>query len=292
MDYIKTDEGILLKDAKDFQPRHIFECGQCFRWNAMPDGSYKGVAEGRTLRVKKNGRDILFAGTDEQEFRDFWVGYFDLERDYRAIKAELSRDQVLKQAIEFGYGIRILKQDIWETMVSFIISANNWIPRIKATVERLSSHYGQEQVYKGETYYSFPSPARLAQLTEEDIMLCGCGFRAKYVLKAARIVAGGQVDLHSLAGMNTTDARAALLCFPGIGPKVSDCIMLFSMAKLDVFPVDVWVKRVMEHYYLKRDTRPAEIRQFAAGKFGALAGVAQQYLFYYARSTMGRFTSK
>ncbi len=292
MHYIKTDNGILLKDAKDFQPAHIFECGQCFRWNAMPDGSYRGVAGGKTLRVFKKGCDVLFDGTDEREFNGYWASYFDLERDYGIIKEKLSGDPVLARAIEFGYGIRILKQETWETLVSFIISANNRIPRIKSTIERLCRLYGEKHKLGGETYFDFPAPRRLAQLGEEDILACGCGFRAKYVLKAARIMAEGEMDLERLAGMGTADARNGLMCFAGVGPKVADCIMLFSMAKFDAFPVDVWVKRVMEHYYLKKDTPLAEIRRYANRKFGPIAGVAQQYLFYYARGTMGKAAGK
>ena len=288
MDYRITENGILVKNARDFEPEHIFECGQCFRWNKMPDGSYRGVAGGRILRVEKRGGDILLDGTDEKEFREYWARYFDLERDYGQIKQALSRDPVLERAVEFGNGIRILKQDAWETLISFIISANNSIPRIKATIERLCRSFGSRREAKGETFFVFPTPERLSRLDEQDIRSCGCGFRARYVLGAARMVEEGRADLASLEWMSTAEARKALLSFPGVGPKVADCILLFSMARFDAFPVDVWVKRVMEHYYLKGDTPLAEVRRYAEERFGPLAGPAQQYLFYYARSTMGR----
>lgn len=292
MDYIKTKDGILLKNAKGFEPEHIFECGQCFRWNAASDGSYSGVAGGRLLVVRKKEPGVLFEGTDEQEFSGFWAVYFDLERDYGAIKNELSHDPVLAKAIEYGYGIRILKQDVWETLVSFIISANNRIPRIKSIIDRLCIRYGSRHVSDGRIYYDFPTADRLAQLSEEDILACGCGYRSRYVLEAARRVAEGSVDLEALADMDAEGARSVLLRFSGVGPKVADCIMLFSMAKFDSFPVDVWVKRVMEHYYLKKDTPLIEIRRYAGRRFGPLAGIAQQYLFYYARDTMGKPGSK
>jgi N-glycosylase/DNA lyase len=292
LNYIRTKNGILVKNAKDFEPRHVFECGQCFRWKAMPGGSYSGVAGGRALRVKKVGNDILLEGTDERNFHEYWAGYFDLSRDYGAIKETLSRDPVLKRAVEYGSGIRILKQDVWETLVSFIISANNRIPRIMSTIERMCQSFGERKEQNGETYFDFPAPGRLAAMDEKDLRGCGCGFRAKYVLKAARIVSEGRADLYSLENADTEDARDALLYFPGVGPKVADCIMLFSMAKFDAFPVDVWVKRVMEHYYLKRETPLAQIRRLACERFGPLAGVAQQYLFYYARGTMGKATDR
>ena len=288
MDYRITENGILVKNARDFEPEHIFECGQCFRWNKMPDGSYRGVAGGRILRVEKRGGDILLDGTDEKEFREYWARYFDLERDYGQIKQALSRDPVLKRAVKFGSGIRILNQDTWETLISFIISANNRIPRIKTTIERLCRCFGSQGEAKGETFFDFPTPQRLSRLDEQDIRSCGCGFRARYVLQAARMVEEGRVNLASLERMSTSEARSVLLSFPGVGPKVADCILLFSMARFEVFPVDVWVKRVMEHYYLKGDAPLAEVRRYAEERFGSLAGAAQQYLFYYARSTMGK----
>ena len=288
MDLENTHSGILLRNAADFEPGHIFECGQCFRWNAMPDGSYTGVAGGRALRVQKKGGYVLFDGTNRREFREYWVGYFDLGRDYGHIKKELCRDPVMARAVEYGYGIRILKQDPWETLVSFIISANNGIPRIKKTIEMLCRRYGRKFTVNGEIYYDFPTPRCLALLSREDITACGCGYRAKYLSKAAEMVVAGKVDLVSLSEMSTGEVREVLMGIPGVGPKVADCVMLFSMARLDAFPVDVWIKRVMEHYYLKKDTSLNEIRRHAQNRFGPLAGVAQQYLFYYARGTMGQ----
>lgn len=296
MNYMRIKNGILLKDVKDFEPEHIFECGQCFRWNKAPDGSYRGIAGGRILSVKKIGGDVLFYGTEEKEFLNYWAEYFDLGRDYGSIKKKLSRDPVLEKAIGYGSGIRILKQDVWETLISFIISANNRIPRIKNTVEALCRSFGEKltsgRISKGEIYFDFPAPDRLAALTESDIRTCGCGFRAKYMLQSARIATEGTVDLYSLENMGTEDARSILLRFPGIGPKVADCIMLFSMAKFDAFPVDVWVKRVMEHYYLEKKTPLARINRYAIEYFGPLAGIAQQYLFYYAREEMGKASGK
>lgn len=292
MNYIKTKDGILLKDVQEFEPEHIFECGQCFRWNRTPDGGYKGTAGKRNIRIKRVDPGILFYNIGEREFCKYWVDYFDLGRDYGYIKKILSEDPVLKKAAEYGSGIRILKQDVWETLVSFIISANNNIKRIKNTIERLCHDFGEKLTSKDEIYFAFPTPDRLAEQAAQNLRACGCGYRAEYILRTAKIVAGGDVNLYSLEKMNTKDVRNILLSFPGVGPKVADCIMLFSMAKLDVFPVDVWVKRVMEHFYLREGTPLPKIHGFATEIFGPFAGMAQQYLFYYAKNIMGRTPDK
>lgn len=288
MDYEKTREGILLRDAGDFEPEHIFECGQCFRWYLREDGSYKGVAKGKSLEVRKSKEGILLKGTGENDFESIWKEYFDLDRDYGKIKKRLSEDEVLEEAVKFGYGIRILKQDIWETLISFIISANNRIPRIKRTIANLCGCFGERLELDGEIYFDFPTPERIASLSEGDIRLCGCGFRSKYITDTARKVVNGEIDLYGIENLETEEARQKLMQFQGVGPKVADCILLFSMQKFDAFPVDVWVKRVMEHFYLKQDTSLRDIQKYASEKFGDLAGFAQQYLFYYIRETTGR----
>lgn len=282
----------MLKNAADFEPEHIFECGQCFRWNRTPAGSYEGVAGGRVLNVKKTGGDVLLSGADEKDFIKYWIEYFDLERDYGYIKDKLSEDPVLKKAVQHGYGIRVLKQDIWETLISFIISANNNIPRIKNIIERLCRRFGETFNFNGKTYYDFPIPSRLAAANERDLYACGCGYRARYVLQSAIIVARGRADLQGLQCMDNARVKDVLMGFPGVGPKVADCIMLFSLARLDVFPVDLWVKRVMEHYYLKKETPLPEIRRYAAENFGPLAGIVQQYLFYYARENLDKVSKR
>lgn len=286
MDYTETGEGILLKNAVDFEPTHIFECGQCFRWNRQQDGNYKGVAKGRVLEIKKIGQDVLFAGTGREDFEKIWMDYFDLKRDYGEIKLRLSRDPVLKEAIKYGYGIRILKQDVWETLISFIISANNNIPRIKNTIEKLCRRFGKKIEYNGNIYYDFPLPHRFVALDEQEIQECGCGYRTRYIRSAAGIVTRKEMDFHTIENLDTDSGRKSLMHFQGVGPKVADCILLFSMGKHDAFPVDVWIKRVMEHFYLKNDTSLKEIKEFASSKFGEFAGFVQQYLFYYARDMM------
>jgi N-glycosylase/DNA lyase len=291
MEYKMTQDQdkVIIEDIKDFEPKHIFECGQCFRWHRQEDGSYTGVAMGRVLNVKKEENRVVFSNTNLSEFKDIWYNYFDLDRDYGQIKRELSKDDVLKQAIPFGEGIRILKQEVWETLISFIVSANNRIPMIKKGIELMSQKYGTPiGQYQGQTYYSFPTPDQLKNASYEELKECKVGFRGKYILSAAYMVSGEEIEIKNIHNLVTEDARKNLIRFNGVGPKVADCIMLFSMDKQDAFPVDVWVKRVMEHFYLEKDIPLSKIQSYAKDKFGDLAGFAQQYLFYYARDMKGK----
>lgn len=286
--YMKISEmqnGVILENIKDFELPHIFECGQCFRWNKEADGSFTGVAFGKVINLKKEDSNVYIDNTNYDEFMNIWYNYFDLGRDYEVIKNKLAKlDETMSTSVEFGHGIRILKQDEWETLISFIISANNRIPMIKRAIEALSKNYGEcVGEYKGKKYYSFPKAEDLYQLDINDIQFSGIGFRGKYILNAARLVEGKDIDVYSLKNMDTSAAREQLMLFPGVGPKVSDCIMFFSMDKADAFPIDVWVKRVMEYFYVPEGTSLKKIQSFAQEKFGDIAGFAQQYLFYYAR---------
>ena len=281
---IAEDGDKLIVRIKNFNSTHIFECGQCFRWNKEEDGSYTGVVFGKILNVKMEDDCIIFSNTSIDDFNDIWFKYFDLERDYGKIKNKLSKDPILKEAVAFGGGIRILNQDPFEVLISFIISANNGIPRIKKSIELICERYGDYiGEYNGKSYYSFPTPEALSKVTTEELRECSVGFRDKYIFSAANRVANGEIDIYNLKALSTNEAREVLMRFPGVGPKVSDCIMLFSMEKHDAFPIDVWVKRIMEYFYLKEDTSLKKIQAFGQEKFKKLAGFAQQYLFYYAR---------
>lgn len=279
----EEENRVIIKEVRDFNPVHIFECGQCFRWNRQADGSYTGVAMGRVINVGMAGDDVVLTNSTIQDFINIWFDYFDLGRDYGQIKALLSKDPVMEKAINFGYGIRLLRQDIWETLISFITSANNMIPRIMKTVEAMSRAYGDEIVYNGDIYYTFPHAASLSDLSADKLSFCGGGFRCKYMVESARMVKGREVVLEDLRRMDTKSARDKLMQLPGVGPKVADCVLLFSGTKDDVFPTDVWVKRIMEELYFKREASFREIREFAETCFDGLSGIAQQYLFYYAR---------
>ena len=272
-------------NIKDFEPKHIFECGQAFRWRKEDDDSYTAIHMGKIVNVKKKNENIIFSNTNEKDFQNIWQDYFDLQTDYSEIKSELSKDSILEEAIKFGEGIRILNQEPYETTISFIISANNQIPRIKKSIELISENYGEFiDEYKGIKYYSFPKPEILAKVDESELEeKCKVGYRGKYIVNTSKMIYNKEVNLDKLYNMPTKDAKEILMTLPGVGPKVSDCILLFSLNKNDAFPVDVWVKRVMEHFYLKEDTSLKNISKYAEDKFGNLGGYAQQYLFYYAR---------
>ena len=279
-----------LKNVKSFELRDIFECGQCFRWNKQEDGSYTGVFKNNVLNVKKNKDEIIFEGICENEIQQTVENYFDLNRNYEKIKEQLSKiDQNMKMCIEYGNGIRILNQDLWETIISFIISANNNIPRIKGIIERLSEKYGDEIKYKGNKYYTFPTPEQLKNVTVEEYRKLGLGFRDIRLYETTKMILNKQVDIENMKNNpNTIEVREELLKLSGVGPKVADCILLFSdLKRFEVFPIDVWVRRVMNDLYIKNEdetkVNKKQIEKIANEKFGDLAGLAQQYLFYWRR---------
>lgn len=277
---------VIIDGAKDFVPKHIFECGQCFRWDLEEDESYTGVVMGKILNVKAEGETVIFDNTSIEEYEKIWKTYFDMERDYGKIKNELSGiDQYLEESVKFGHGIRILRQDTFETVISFIISARNAIPMIKRSIGFLSEELGEYiGEYRGKEYYSFPTPKALSSAKDEIMINSKVAFRKGYILDTSYIQHSHQVDLYNLKNLPTSMAKKDLMALPGIGPKVSDCILLFGLGKYDVFPVDVWVKRVMEEFYLNEEVKDLKkIREYAIEKFGDMSGFAQQYLFYYAR---------
>lgn len=279
-----------LRNVKSFELRDIFECGQCFRWNKQEDGSYTGVFKNNVLNVKKNKDEIIFEGICENEIQQTVENYFDLNRNYEKIKEQLSKiDQNMKMSIEYGNGIRILNQDLWETIISFIISANNNIPRIKGIIERLSEKYGDEIKYKGNKYYTFPTQEQLKNVTVEEYRRLGLGFRDIRLYETTKMILNKQVDIENMKNNpNTIEVREELLKLSGVGPKVADCILLFSdLKRFEVFPIDVWVRRVMNDLYIKDNDETkvskAKIEKLAEEKFGDLKGLAQQYLFYWRR---------
>lgn len=288
---MKAQEYVL-DDCKSFEPKHIFECGQCFRWDKEIDGSYTGIFGNNVLNVSKNNNSIIFKGMCEKDIKETCIQYFDLNRNYEEIKLELSKiDDNLKTSIEYGNGIRILNQDLWETIISFIISANNNIPRIKGIINRISQKYGKEIVYNNKSYYTFPTPEELSKASVEDLRNVGLGFRDIRVYKTTQKIYNKEFDLEKLQQEKDTNIiREKLLTLDGVGPKVADCIILFSTLKrFDVFPIDVWVRRVMNELYIKNEdetkVNKKDIEQLAREKYGNLAGIAQQYLFFWKRET-------
>ena len=273
-----------------FELKDIFDCGQCFRWNKGQDGNYIGVVGNSVIKVQKQTNEIYFKSKGEENLKDLVIYYFDLERDYEKIKKDLSKiDDNMKQASKYGKGIRILNQDLWETIISFIISANNNIPRIKGIIERLSKAYGKEIIFEGKSYYTFPTVEELSKASIEDLRKLGLGFRDIRVYETTKLIKNNNIDLKKLKEEKDFETvRNTLLTLPGVGPKVADCILLFSSLKRwEAFPIDVWVRRVMNELYIhdqdETKVKKEQIYKIANEKFGSLAGIAQQYLFYWKR---------
>jgi len=280
----------ILENKKAFELKDIFDCGQCFRWNIQEDGSYTGIFGNNVLNVKKQENKIIFEGICEKNIKEIVEYYFDLNRDYEEIKERLSKiDDNMKKSIEYGNGIRILNQDLWETIISFIISNNNKITRIKGIIERLSKKYGNKIEYNEEIYYTFPTPEQLKDVKVQEYRELGLGFRDIRLYETTKMILDKKVDLEAMKkNLNTVEVREQLLTLSGVGPKVADCILLFSdLKRFEVFPIDVWVRRVMNDLYIKSEDEnkvsKKQIEKIAQEKFGDLAGLAQQYLFYWRR---------
>lgn len=283
MDIKTHGNDLIVTGLRDFNLNHIFDCGQCFRFNKLDDTTYFGVAKGRALRISQDGDEVTLYSTTENDFNNIWFDYFDLGRDYGKIKSRLSADSVMREAISYGDGIRILNQDLWEAVISFIISASNNIPRIKGIIERFCAAFGEEIEYMGNIYYSFPDILRTASLSKEDLSVIRAGYRDKYIMDAAEKFKNGALSEEYIKSLSTPEAKKALMSINGVGNKVSDCILLFGLTRVDSFPVDVWIKRIMEYCYFDREQSIDTISRFAAEHFGDIGGFAQQYLFFYAR---------
>ena len=264
---------IKITPEDDFSAKKIFDCGQCFRWNENPDGSYTGVALGRAARVREDRGSVYITGTIE-DFETVWSDYFDFGSNYARRRKLCAVDDYMLAASEYGRGIRILNQDRWEALCSFIISQCNNIPRIKKIVETMSSLWGEGTELEGREYRAFPDAERVAALSERELEPLRSGYRAPYILNAARMVSEGRLDLEALARLEYVEAKRRLMELPGIGEKVANCVVLFSLRMPSAFPIDVWIKKaIAEHYPNGLDT----------SVFGENAGLAQQYMFYYQR---------
>lgn len=276
-----------VNDIKDFNLEHIFDCGQCFRWERRKDGSYAGTAMGKVAAMRTDGDRLIIENCSREDYEKIWKAYLDMDRDYSRIKSDLTAsDLILKKAADYGYGIRILKQDFWETVVSFIISQNNNIPRIKGCIDKLSVLFGEKiGEYDGREYYSIPLPENMAELEESDLAPVRLGYRAPYLIKTARQMSeqGGPEKVRERL-CNCENPIEELQSFCGVGPKVASCISLFGLGRLDAFPVDVWVRRVMSRLYGIDEKDIKAMREYARKNFGDFGGIAQQYLFYYIRS--------
>lgn len=282
MKIYEENGNLILRGVRDFNIFETFDCGQCFRWEKIDD-AYFGVAFGHPLKISQKDDVITLYKTSFSDWENIWSRYFDIERDYDSIKSRLSKESVMKEAVDFGGGIRILNQEPFECLISFIISASNNIPRIKKIIGSLCQNFGNRISYLGRDFYTFPTAEKLSPLSLSDISVIKAGFRDKYILNAAKAVACGQIDLECLKSASYEYARNELLKLSGVGNKVADCVLLFSLEKYGSFPVDVWIKRIMEHCFFEGEQDKETISAFAEEKFGELGGFAQQYLFYWAR---------
>lgn len=266
----------------DFDLKNTFLNGQCFRFDPYKNG-FLGIAKNKVIYLEKNGDEFLIDGVSEEEFQRIFVEYFDLDRDYRKIADSFVKEENLNSAISYGEGMKILKQDFWEALISFIISQNNNITRIKGIIARLSMKYGTPIEYDNTTFYLFPTKEQLKDVTEEDYKKLGCGYRAGFLESTVRFVLENDFSEKDFLGLDYFQAKEKLLSLKGVGPKVADCILLFGLNYLNAFPVDTWIKKVMESLFLKRSASNKEIWEYSQQAFGDYAGIAQQYLFYYAR---------
>lgn len=266
MKYEISGSDIILYE-KDLSLDDVLDTGQAFRWDKIGENRYKGYSLDTPLEVYGSDGRFVFKDTDEDTFINIWAPYFDLDTDYSALRAVYSGDPTLKEACAFSRGIRLLRQDGWEALVSFIFSSNNNITRIKGIISRLAAHYGH-----------FPKPCELAVETEDSLSYLRSGFRTKYIIDAAQKTSSGEVDLEKIKTLSYPEAKVELMKIKGVGPKVADCVLLSGFYKTEAFPVDVWIKRVLDQYY--KDGFPSA--------FYETQGIAQLYLFNYIRKCKER----
>lgn len=270
-----------------FNLKYTLECGQCFRWKNNND-YYVGVIKDRVIKIRQDGDYIYVRSNEQKDLEKVIKEYFELEKDYSSIEKRIaSLDGYVKKALKNTSGMRHLKQDFFETIISYIISANNNIPRISKSVNEISKRYGKKIEFDNEEYYLFPTPEQLRDVTIDDYRACGVGFRDKYIYNTVKRINNKEIDLVKMQDMDTSSLRKELLSLMGIGPKVADCILLFSCGRQEVFPIDVWVERVMKKLYFNDENiSKKEILKYASDNFGNDAGIVQQHLFYNIRENM------
>ncbi|MEA5059541.1 MAG: DNA glycosylase [Candidatus Pelethousia sp.] len=280
--YIAHGGGLLFTGVDRLDLGASCSCGQCFRWCPGSAGAWQGVVRGRLVTARREG-DTLWIHPASVEDGPLWADYFDLERAYGAIEGKISGDARLRPALDAARGIRIFRQEPFETLISFIISANNNIPRIRGIIERLCALAGRPLLPGA---YAFPTPAALARLSEADMRGIGAGYRAPFILGSARRVYEG-FDLEALRNVPLKEARKALCTLPGVGPKVADCVALFSLGHTSAFPMDVWMKRAVKTMLFAGEDMSASQLESAIAELGSEAGILQQYIFHYARQNLG-----
>ncbi len=271
MEYKKRENDLVLTNIKCFDLELSLFCGQAFRWKKTEDNGFEGIVRGKKVKIFQNKDEIIFVNTTEDDFKTIWKDYFDLERNYEEICCRFDEDEHLKKARDEYYGIRILRQDPWEALCSFIISQNNNIPRISGIIDRFCESFGEK--IDGISY-AFPDYKRLKNITAEDLAPLRAGFRNKYIIDAINKLNSEEISLDEIYDMPIEQARQELMKIKGVGAKVAECTLLYGFGRVEAFPVDVWVKRIMSELY--PDGLPACTKQ--------VEGIAQQYLFHWRRN--------
>ncbi len=287
MNIQSKDNSIILKDVSDFSISQTLECGQCFHFYCIGVDEYIVIAHNRMLHIKQIGNEVTFFNTTRKEYDEIWENYFDLSNDYSKIKEYLMKqDEQLIPAIKDKSGVRILNQEFSETLMSFIISQTKQIPQIKQVVNTISNRFGSiVGTYEDTTYYAFPTIEELKKITVEDFLECKAGFRAPYLVAAAQFLSNDMNALY-FSDYSYEEVKKILMGIKGVGEKVANCVLLFSLGYRNAFPVDVWIKRTMEELYFHKDTPKDVIQKFGEEKFGKYGGYAQQYLFYFGKTTL------
>ena len=282
-----------------FSLEHTLDCGQLFRWQKLGDWWY-GVAADKVIKIKENGEQLIFDVFPDTPNREFIERYLRLDDNLPSIFVEIDKDEHIRKAIRHLFGLRLIRQEPWECLISYICATYKSIPAIKKMVNSISRFYGKKLTFDGIDFYTFPKPVDLAQLNCHDLRICGLGFRAERVVETAKRIENGNLFLNDLKHMNYSEAKRELLGLPGVGQKVADCVLLFSLEKLEAFPIDVWMKRAATSMYashfdssfIKRVSGKGSITtkeyntiaQFGREYFGTYAGYAQEYLFHFLRT--------
>lgn len=285
MNIYKDNMNLIIDEVSDFDIEEILECGQCFNFIKLRYKEYIIKAMDKLLHIKQENNKVTLFNTSIEEYNNIWSKYFDMDNNYSYIKSKIIQyDDRLVDMVSLHSGVRIINQSFFETLISFIVSQNKQIPHIKQIISTLSVKYGNKagEVY-GESYYTFPSVEILNQVNEQELRDCKVGFRAPYIKDACSKVYSGEINENDLKNMDINMARKKLMTIKGVGEKVANCVLLFALGKREAFPVDVWMKRIMEEMYFHKETKKEEIERFALDLYKDVAGYAQQYLFYYAR---------
>jgi len=274
---------IKIKIEKKLNLENTLTCGQIFRFYKQDDGSFNVVLDDRVINISETGNYIYVTSNNEQGLEEKIIRYLDLDTDYENILEELlNKDKKIKSAVEFSYGLKMIQQPHFETIMEYIISANNSVPSIANAINNISKKYGKKVTFRGEEYYLFPSISDLKDVTIEQYRECKVGFRDKYLYEIVQKLNKKEFDLDKINSLNTEDALNYLMTNNGIGPKIASCILLFSYKRYDVFPIDTWVKKIMKERYNLLNEK--EIRNFSKKIYGEYCGLAIQYLFNESRN--------